>query len=191
MFATIRWRLAASYGLLVLLSVTLMGALALYIVQRYVAAQERDSLQRNAEAVAAQAEAFLAPQQRRIALEQLAFASAFLGDARVRILDASGGVLADSGDPGLPDEFLWLVPSPLEERREEIGPRGESDAPVIIPLPSFARNGRSVSPREIMPLLRDLPFGSSMVFARRVLHIGQCSLFPRVLFNTIVSEMRQ
>jgi signal transduction histidine kinase len=146
-----------------------MGALALYIVQRYVVAQERDSLQRNAEQVAARAEAFLDPQQRRVALEQLAFASAFLGDARVRIMDAGGVVLADSGDPGLPDEFLWLVPSPLEERREEIGPRGGSDAPVIIPLPSFARNGRDVSPREIMPLLRDLPFGSSLVFARRVL----------------------
>ncbi len=172
MFATIRWRLAAGYALLVLLSVTLMGALALYIVQRYVGAQERDSLQRNAEAVAARAEAFLAPQVRRIALEQLAFTSAFLGDARVRIMDADGTVVADSGDPGLPDEFLWLVPSALEELREEIGPSRGGTVPLIFPLPSFARNGRGVSPRDLMPLmplLRDLPFGTSALFARRVL----------------------
>jgi hypothetical protein len=35
-FQSIRWRLAASYALLILLSVTLMGALALSIVQNYV-----------------------------------------------------------------------------------------------------------------------------------------------------------
>ena len=166
MFATIRWRLAASYALLVLLSVTLMGALALTIVQRYVASQERDSLQRNAEAVAAQADGFMDPQLRRVALEQLAFTSAFLGDARVRILDAEGTVIADSGDPGLPDEFLWLVPSALEELREEINPNRGGSVPLIFPLPSFARGG---SPRDLMPLLRDLPFGSSFLFARRVL----------------------
>ncbi len=139
MFQTIRWRLAASYALLVLLSVTLMGALALSIVQRYVASQEKDSLQRNAEAVAEEAAGFLAPQVRRIALTQLAYASAFFGNARVRILDVDGTVVADSGDPGLPDEFLWVVPSGLEELRQEIQPTGAPSLPQIIPLPTRAR----------------------------------------------------
>ncbi len=169
MFATIRWRLAAGYALLVLLSVTLMGALALTIVQRYVAGQERESLQHNAEAVAAQAEAFMGPQVRRIALEQLAATSAFLGDARVRITDGEGAVLADSGDPGLPDEFLWIVPSPLLESRTEMGTPGASAAPQIIPVPSFARNGRSMTPRELLSIIREIPFGSSLSFPRRVL----------------------
>jgi signal transduction histidine kinase len=172
LFQTIRWRLAASYALLVLLSVTLMGALALSIVQRYVASQERDSLQRNAEAVAEEASGFLAPQVRRIALQQLAFASAFLGNARVRILDVDGNVMADSGDPGLPDEFLWVVPSGLEELRQEIQPSGAPSLPQIIPLPTRARNGRSATMRDLLPFLpflRDIPFGSSFVFARRIL----------------------
>ncbi len=146
-----------------------MGTLALTIVQRYVESQERDSLQRNAEVVAGQAAAFMDPQVRRLALSQLAFASAFLGDARVKILDADGAVLADSGDPGLPDEFLWLVPSALQELRQEVSPSRDSTVPLIFPLPSFARTGSSVSPRDLIPLMRDLPFGSSFLFARRVL----------------------
>jgi len=76
---SIRWRLAGSYALLVLLSVTLMGALALYIVQRYVGRQESVYLKANAEAVADLAERFFEPQLRRVALEELASTSAFLG----------------------------------------------------------------------------------------------------------------
>ena len=86
MFQSIRWRLAASYAVLILLSVTLMGTLALYIVQRYVGKQEGEYLKANARAVASQAEHFLQPHFRRIALEELASTSAFLGDARVKIL---------------------------------------------------------------------------------------------------------
>jgi signal transduction histidine kinase len=186
-FQTIRWRLAASYALLVLLSVTLMGALALSIVQRYVASQEKDSLQRNAEAVAEEAAGFLAPQVRRIALTQLAYASAFFGNARVRILDAEGTVMADSGDPGLPDEFLWVVPSGLEELRQEIQPTGAPSLPQIIPLPTRARNGRSATMRDLLPFLpflRDIPFGSSFVFARRVL----TPWGPRFAYQDVASD---
>jgi hypothetical protein len=139
MFRSIRWRLAASYAALILLSVTLMGTLALSIVQGYVGRQESSYLQANAMQIAGLAERFLAPPTRRIALEELASTSAFLGDARVRILAPDRSVLADSGDPGLPDDFLWLIPSGLSEFRGEITPeRGES-LPIIIPMPSRQR----------------------------------------------------
>ncbi|MGO9308894.1 MAG: sensor histidine kinase [Spirochaetia bacterium] len=168
MFRSIRWRLAASYAVLVLLSVTLMGALSLSIVQAYVGQQESAYLKANAREIADLAERFLEPQVRRIALEELASTSAFLGDARVRILDPDRGVIADSGDPGLPDDFLWLIPSGLSEFRGEVPPdRGES-LPIIIPMPSRTRGMRAMRPRELMPLLRDLPLGTSFVFARRV-----------------------
>jgi signal transduction histidine kinase len=168
MFRSIRWRLAGSYALLILLSVTLMGVLALSIVQRYVGQQESAYLRANAREIADLAEHFLEPQVRRIALEELASTSAFLGDARVRIMDPNRGVIADSGDPGLPDDFLWLIPSGLSEFRGEITPeRGES-LPIIIPMPSRTRGTRMLRPRELMPLLRDLPLGTSFVFARRV-----------------------
>src|SRR5208283_4755894 len=168
MFRSIRWRLAASYALLILLSVTLMGALALSIVQAYVGQQESAYLRANAREIADLAERFLAPQVRRIALEELASTSAFLGDARVRILDPDRGLIADSGDPGLPDDFLWLIPSGLSEFRGEFpADRGES-LPIIIPMPSRTRGMRGMRPRELLPLLRDLPLGTSFVFARRV-----------------------
>ena len=99
MFLSIRWRLTASYAALILLSVTLMASFALYIVQRYVGRQESESLRENARVVAFQARRFLEPQVRRIALEELASTSAFLGDARVRIMDGGRAVLADSGAP--------------------------------------------------------------------------------------------
>jgi signal transduction histidine kinase len=168
MFRSIRWRLAASYALLILLSVTLMAALALSIVQSYVGGQESAYLKANAREIADLAQRFLEPQVRRIALEELASTSAFLGDARVRIMDPTRAVIADSGDPGLPDDFLWLIPSGLSEFHGEIMPeRGES-LPIIIPMPSRSRGMGMVRPRELMPLLRDLPLGTSFIFARRV-----------------------
>jgi len=168
MFRTIRWRLAASYAALILLSVTLMGTLALSIVQGYVGREESAYLRANALQIAELAQRFLGPPIRRIALEELASTSAFLGDARVRIMDTDGAVVADSGDPGLPDDFLWLIPSGLTELRGEIVPERGASLPIIIPMPSRSRGERMMRPRELMPLLRDLPLGTSFVFARRV-----------------------
>jgi signal transduction histidine kinase len=162
---SIRWRLAASYAVIILLSVTLMGTLALYIVQRYVGTQEGEYLKANARAVAGQAARFLQPHLRRIALEELASTSAFLGDARVKILDGDRMVIADSGDPGLPDEFLWLVPSGLAE----IDPERGGSGPFVFPMPAPPPGGRRMSPRDLMPMLRDLPLGTSHVYARRML----------------------
>jgi signal transduction histidine kinase len=168
LFTSIRWRLAASYALLVLLSVTLMGALALTIVQNYVGRQESGYLKANAQEIAALANRFLQPQIRRIALEELASTSAFLGDARVKIMDAERGVVADSGDPGLPDDFIWLIPSGLSEYRSELDPETGSSLPIIIPIPSRQRGEGALRPRDLMPLLRELPLGTTYVFARRM-----------------------
>ena len=168
MFQSIRWRLAASYALLVLLSVTLMAALALYIVQRYVERQEGEALRGNALAVALQAQRFLVPTVRRIALQDLASTSAFLGDARVRIIGGDHLVIADSGAPARSDEFLWLIPSGLAEIDSERG----GSFPFILPLPPRPRwpdGPGGMGPRELMPMLRDLPLGTSHLYARRML----------------------
>jgi signal transduction histidine kinase len=159
---SLRWKLAGSYALLILLSVTLMGALALYFVQRYVASQEGDYLQANAKVVAQQAQRFIRPQLRHVALQNLAFTAAFLGDSRVRILAADHTVYADSGDPARSDEFLWLIPSGLAE----IETRPHPSAPFIFPMPQGAVSSRS--PRELLPMFRDLPLGTSHMFARRM-----------------------
>lgn len=166
MFTSIRWRLAASYAALIVLSVSLMGALALLMVGRHAERQEGEYLAANAAAVALQAGRFLEPQVRRVALEELAFTSAFLGDARVRILAGDGTVIADSGAPGTPDEFLWIVPSDLVE----VDPARRGTSPFVMPLPSEGSRAEGLGrAREKLPFLRDLPLGSSHVVARRML----------------------
>jgi signal transduction histidine kinase len=162
-FRSIRFRLAASYAALILLCVSIMGTLALTFLQRSVDRQEEGFLQANARAVELQARRFLAPPVRRIALEELARTSAFLGNSRVRILDPDGGVLADSGDPGLPDEFVWLVPSGLAE----IDAGRRRPTPFILSLPPRPPGGARESLRDAIPFLRDLPLGTSHLYARR------------------------
>jgi signal transduction histidine kinase len=171
LFQSIRWRLAASYALLILFSVTLMAALALYIVQRYVERQEGEALRGNALAVASQAQRFIVPTVRRIALQELASTAAFLGDARVRILAGDRELLADSGAPARSDEFLWLIPSGLAE----IDAGRTGSFPFILPLPPRGKlpgesgTRRGMGPRELMPLLRDLPLGTTHLYAHRML----------------------
>jgi len=163
MLRSIRFRLFASYAVVALIGASLMGALAVVYVKDHVVRQERDFLSSNAAAVARQAEAFFAPSLRRVALQDLAGASAFLGNARVRVLDASRAVLADSGDPAAPDEFLWLVPSGLTE----VDDRSAPSAPLIIPLPSDAGPGETGTLTDLLPFLRDLPLGTTRLYASR------------------------
>ncbi|MCX7029919.1 MAG: HAMP domain-containing sensor histidine kinase [Spirochaetes bacterium] len=163
MFRSIRFRLVASYAALALLGVSLMGVLAVVFVRSHVVRQERDFLQANAAAVARQAEVFLSPSLRRVALQDLAGASAFLGNVRVRVLDTGRMVLADSGDPAAPDEFLWLVPSGLAEADE----RSRPSAPLIIPLPSDGNRDETAGMNDLVPFLRDLPLGTTLLYASR------------------------
>ena len=96
MFRSIRWRLIFSYVLLTLLTVSVVGVLALSLVKRYVGQQEIEHLTANAEAVARQAVPLMQPVVRQRELQELAQTSAFLGNARVRILDDHHQALADS-----------------------------------------------------------------------------------------------
>jgi signal transduction histidine kinase len=96
MFRSIRWRLVLSYVLLTLLTVGVVGVLALSLVKHYVGQQEVEHLTANAEAVARQAMPLMQPLVRQGELQELAQTSAFLGNARVRILNGHRQVLADS-----------------------------------------------------------------------------------------------
>ncbi len=99
MFHSIRWRLILSYTALTLLTVVLVGALALGLLRQYAQRRAEQSLQANAQAIAAQAQQLLAlPAIGRMELERLAVTAAFLGSVRVRILDRDGHLLVDSND---------------------------------------------------------------------------------------------
>ena len=98
-FHSIRWRLVASYVLLTLLSVTLVGVLASEIVRSYTHQQEVKELRANAQTLAKQLLPLMwvnAPPQQ---IHSLTKTASFLGDVRVRILDRQEQVLADSGLP--------------------------------------------------------------------------------------------
>ncbi len=111
MFRSIRWRLVASYVILTLLTVSLVGVLALLLIERYVEQQEQEYLASNAQAVARQALPLMQPVAHQTDLHELARTAAFLGDAQVRILDEHHHVLADSGQPTHADEYIWIMTS--------------------------------------------------------------------------------
>ncbi len=110
---SIRGWLIGSYLLLSIVAVGITGVLTVSLLRAYGIQQEQAVLRANAEAVARQARMFMDPKPWPEGLTRLAYATAFLGNARVRILDAQGRVLADSGFPtGPAGEALWAAPAP-------------------------------------------------------------------------------
>lgn len=111
MFRSIRWRLVLSFQLLTLVTVSSIGVLALALVQRNIGQQETAHLTANAEAVARQARTLIWPTVHHQELQELVETSSFLGDARIRVLNAKQEPLADSwsSEPG--DEQVWVLPA--------------------------------------------------------------------------------
>ncbi len=110
MFQSIRWRLVASYVLLTLLTVTMLGAIGFSLFSQYVKRQEEAFLANNAEVVAEQALPFIWPVVNEVYLSDLATAASILGNFRVIILDVDQEVLIDTGTPSGIDQFLWIQP---------------------------------------------------------------------------------
>ena len=109
MFHSIRWRLVASFVLVTLLTVGLIGVLALSLIRQQLVAQETEYLQSNADAIALQALPLMQAGNRQ-AVRDLARTSAFMSDARIRILDSRRNVIADSGLQDRDYEYIWLGP---------------------------------------------------------------------------------
>jgi signal transduction histidine kinase len=99
-FASIRWRLPASYAAVALLAALSLGSLMLLVLNGYYTRQERDFLLGNAEAARSVVEQVLQSSQPAQALEDQIKSLAFLSQAQIRVLDGEGNILADSGTPG-------------------------------------------------------------------------------------------
>lgn len=134
MFRSIRWRLVASYTFMTVLAVTLVGVLALLLIERYLLRQERDYLTLNATAVAQQLEPLLRHPQPAPALAELARTTAFLSDVQVRILDAQEQLLVDSGLPSQLDGVTWLVPPAAVLPVEPAAPREVAEPGVFVQI---------------------------------------------------------
>lgn len=107
---SIRWRLVLSYALLATLTVSVVGALALGLIRSNLAQRETELLTMNAQAIARQATRAIQPVSDLYRLQQLADMAAFLGNTQVRILDADGNLIVDSGPRGAADRLMWIAP---------------------------------------------------------------------------------
>lgn len=177
MFHSIRWRLVASFVFVTLLTVSLIGVLALSLIRQQVASQESEYLQANADAVARQAVPLMQPQVNQTALQELARTSAFLSSAQIRILDGRGSVLADSGQQGQGNEYLWL-PSLLELFPDlDVSVFGGGPVAMAVPLD---RLGRLEGRQEQTFALTDLPPGAEYT----VIRLEDTPWGARVVFET-------
>ncbi|MFC1923070.1 sensor histidine kinase [Chloroflexota bacterium] len=145
MFQSIRWRLVASYVLLTVLSVTVVGLLASEIVRQYIQQQEIKELEANAQSLAQQVLPLMwvnAPTQQ---IHSLAQAASFLGDVRVRILNRDEKLLTDSGLRGPAEELILIYPP---EGGEHLSFQNEAWFNLIMPVMDgtfpFTGNDRSI-----------------------------------------------
>jgi signal transduction histidine kinase len=162
MFRSIRWRLVCSYVFLTLLTVSLVGVLALSLVKRYVGQQEVEQLTASAEAVARQAMPLMGSVVRQPELQELAQTSALLGNARVRILDDHRRVLAESG-PSTEGEplvgVLLLHEWPIEVQRVP-------SRRFTTTLPPGARLTPPFDGEAYLPVLEQLPPDTTLTIVR-------------------------
>jgi signal transduction histidine kinase len=125
MQSSIRWRLALSFATIALLAALLLGAILLTLLLQSYASRERAYLEGNAAAISSTLTQSRAAGAAPGAVNELVEGLAFLSQARVRWLDATGAVLLDTGVP---------------ERTNVAfnGPVGVAVSPALAPLSATA-----------------------------------------------------
>ena len=96
---SIRWRLPLSYAGIALLAALALGSVMLLVLNSYYSRQERDYLLGNAQALQPLVESALRADVPPESLQEMARNLSFLSQTRIRVLDAHGNPLADSGVP--------------------------------------------------------------------------------------------
>lgn len=153
MVHTIRWRLVLSYVLLTLLTVSMVGVLALSLFRQYVGQQETENLTANAEAVARRAFPLMWPLVQQRGLRELAETSSFLGNVRVRVRDADRRVLVDSQLDAGGVGRIWILPP--QGWWNGLPKRGSY--PFILEAPSGMQLTLPLLPGEALSILEELP----------------------------------
>jgi signal transduction histidine kinase len=123
-FQSIRWRLVLSYVLITVLTVSMVGILALTLLDEFIRMETQTRLETNAQVIAQQAYSLLEPFPRVDQLRELTQTMAFLGNVRVRILDDRYNVVIDSGPPEQTASMVWL----------QTNPENQEEPAVFIPL---------------------------------------------------------
>ncbi len=95
---SIRWRLTSSFAVVALLAALSLGAVLLTVLRQYYSQREMDYLTGNARSISKAVTAAMSlPDLPPDALQKQVESLAFMSQVRVRLLDASGRVLHDSG----------------------------------------------------------------------------------------------
>lgn len=189
MFRSVRWRLIGSYVLLTVLSVALVGVVALTLVERYIEQGERAALQATAEAIAVQAEPLLNPLRLR-ELRELAQTAAFLGNEEVRIFDARRNLLVMATPNSITDTYVWLsAPVALTVNGETVGAFLLS-LPALQPfvegvLPAGDSRLLPMPPETVVTVVRRIEeaWGTRLVF-----EVGTLGELGRSLANVVPSS---
>jgi signal transduction histidine kinase len=109
-FLSIRARLVLSFILIAMVAIGIVGGFSGALLKHFVERRETAYLQSNASTVAQQARSLMVPVVRPLSLLELAQTSAFMSDSRIRIMDRSHRVLADSGpQDGSDHEWVRVV----------------------------------------------------------------------------------
>src|SRR5215510_14515173 len=97
---SIRWRLPTSYAVIALLAALSLGSMMLLVLRNYYVNQEREYLHGNATALQPIIAQILQSDLPEVSLQDQIRGLAFLSQAQIRLFDAQGKTIADSGIPG-------------------------------------------------------------------------------------------
>lgn len=131
MFNSIRWRLPLSYAAIALLAALSLGAVLLTTLRSYYSQQELSYLTGNARGLSLELARMVEVKLPAAALKAQLQNFSFLTQAQVRLLDAEGQILADSGPP--PDRPQVAALS-VEIETETMGPGQMFTRPITDPL---------------------------------------------------------
>ena len=125
-FVSIRWRLTLSYAAIALLAAFSLGLVLRTILRNYYDRQEATYLQSRAIEISSIASQLLEAELPEQVIQDLSKSWSFVLRARVRLLDAAGNQVADSGTPEAQQVFFIASERPFPF------PAGES---VVRPAP--------------------------------------------------------
>lgn len=151
---SIRWRLPASYGVIALLAALSLGSVMLLVLRDYYARQEREYLLGNAIALQGVLEQFIQSDWPAERLQDQINGLAFLSQTQIRLLDADGNTIADSGIPesnqvvAVSGGSKWEMPS----FGFGSGPAGPPEDKILI----YSKSSESVP--QAIPLDDDIPY---------------------------------
>ena len=158
-FLSIRARLVLSFILIAMVAIGIVGGFSGALLKHFVERREAAYLQSNASTVARQAHPLMVPVVRPLSLLELAQTSAFMSDSRIRIMDRTHRVLADSGpQDGSDHEWVRVVAT---------FPSGNSMVRQMFWIRVSADPARRASQLRSLPALQGLADTQIMVVRRR------------------------